>query len=187
MKRTFIAIKIPVLKQKMEIIADIQEALRDEKIKWVESWNMHITLFFIGDTLDDMIQPISGKLENHLKAVKCFNLKLKGLGVFKSVRDPKVIWIGINHSSELQMLKNQIDEIITSFGFKADERAFKPHLTLGRVKWVGNKSGLKKLIEENAETDFGEVAIDQVIFYESRLTPQGPVYKSLKQIDLKKN
>lgn len=45
MKRTFIAIKIPVVKQKMEIIADIQEALRDEKIKWVESWNMHITLF----------------------------------------------------------------------------------------------------------------------------------------------
>jgi len=187
MKRTFVAIKIPVAKQKMEIINKIRGSLKNEKIKWVESWNLHITLFFLGDTLDDVIQPLAEKLEKQLNQVKYFKLRLKGLGVFQSVRNPKVIWIGINKSPELQMLKNEIDTIMVDFGFKAEEREFKAHLTLGRVKWIDSKPLIKKLIEENAETDFGEVAIDQVIFYESRLTPQGPVYKSLKQIDLKKN
>jgi len=182
MKRTFIAIKIPFTKQELGIITDIQDALKKEKIKWVESWNLHITLFFLGDTDDNIIQPLTEKLVKQLKTTKYFNLVLKGLGVFKSIRDPKVIWIGINKSNELQMLKNEIDAIVSEFGFKTDEREFKPHLTLGRVKFVNNKTEFKDLLEKYKETDFGKVVIDKVIFYESRLTPQGPVYKSLKEI-----
>ena len=183
MKRTFIAIKIPFAKQEMGIITDIKDALKKEKIKWVESWNLHITLFFLGDTDDNIIQPLTEKLVKQLKTTKYFNLVLKGLGVFKSIRDPKVIWIGINKSSELQMLKNEIDAIMFDFGFKANEREFKPHLTLGRVKFIHNKTEFKDLIEKYKETEFGKVVIDKVIFYESRLTPQGPVYKTIKEID----
>jgi len=63
MKRTFIAVKIPVSRTTAEIIQDIKSELQDEKIKWVETFNMHITLFFAGETHDEMIKKISSEME----------------------------------------------------------------------------------------------------------------------------
>ena len=184
MKRTFIAIKIPLSKQKQEIISDIQFKLKDEKIKWVDTWNMHITLFFLGDTDDDFIPVISDRIVELLQGIKSFSLKLNGLGLFKSLHDPKVMWIGINPSDKLKELKTLVDQVIVPLGFEKDTREFKPHLTLGRIKYMKDKENLKRIIDQNKEYDFGEILIDQLNFYESTLTSKGPIYKIIKQVKL---
>lgn len=184
MKRTFIAIKIQLEKQKQEILFDIQQQLKDEKIKWVDFWNMHITLFFLGDTEEDTIPDISNEIRAQLERIKPFQLKLNGIGVFRSLRDPKVIWIGIKESGSLKVLKKKIDDVVVPFGFLIDKRDYKPHLTLGRVKLLKNKSNLKKVLDSYENYDFGKMDVEQVIFYESKLTPKGPVYKVMNQFNL---
>lgn len=184
MKRTFIAIKIPVSKQTAELIQDIKQELNDEKIKWVEIYQMHITIFFVGDTDVTMIEKISLQLGKLLKAQKSFKLSCKGLGLFKNITNPRVLWLGIENSESLQNLKKDIDGLMNSLGFEIEERAFKPHLTLGRIKYIKDKSKLKTLLEKYKDFEFQNFNIDKVIFYESELTSKGAVYKVIEQFHL---
>lgn len=184
MKRTFLAIKTPISKQTAEFIQNIKFALKDEKIKWVEDWNLHITLFFIGDIDENIIDEISNKLTNNLGGIKSFNLICEGVGVFKNVYKPKVIWFGIRQSEDLTNLKLAVDKVISSFGFTIEERDFKPHLTIGRVKFIKNKDKIKDILEKYKEIEVQNFSINEVIFYESKLTPKGPVYEVLKKFPL---
>jgi 2'-5' RNA ligase len=183
-KRTFIAVKIPVSKQTAEEIQNIKYELQDEKIKWVEIFNMHITLFFVGDTDEEMIQKISFNLYDLLNSKESFILKGKGVGVFKNLNNPRVLWMGIEESEYLQHLKLAIDQMMKKLGFEIEIRKFKPHLTLGRIKYVNDKRKLKNVLDCYKEFYFQDFEINKVIFYESKLTPGGPVYKVIKQIHL---
>lgn len=184
MKRTFIAVKIPVSKQTAEEIQNIKSELQDEKIKWVEIFNMHITLFFVGDIDEEMIQKISFNLYDLLNSKESFILKGKGVGVFKNLNNPRVLWMGIEESEYLQHLKLAIDRMMKKLGFEIEIRKFKPHLTLGRIKYVNDKRKLKNVLDCYKEFYFQDFEINKVIFYESKLTPGGPVYKVIKQIHL---
>ncbi|MCK5168387.1 MAG: RNA 2',3'-cyclic phosphodiesterase [Bacteroidales bacterium] len=184
MKRTFLAIKIPVSKQMIEFIQDIKFVLKDERIKWVENWNLHITLFFIGDIDESIIDEISNKLTDNLGEIKSFNLICKGVGVFKNIYNPKVLWFGIKQSENLINLKLAVDKVISSFGFIIEERDFKPHLTIGRVKLVKNNEKFKNALEKYKEVEIQNFSIKEVIFYESKLTLKGPVYNVLKKFPL---
>lgn len=184
MKRTFIAIKIPISKQTAEVILDIKSELSDDKIKWVEIFQMHITLFFVGDTEDEMIGKISDHLGELLKTQKPFKLNCKGLGLFKNLSNLRVLWLGIEESAPLQNLKTRVDGLMKNLGFEIEKRAFKPHLTLGRIKYIKDKDRLKNLLERYNDFEFQGFKIDKVIFYESRLTSDGPIYKAIKEIPL---
>ncbi|MDY6800588.1 MAG: RNA 2',3'-cyclic phosphodiesterase [Bacteroidota bacterium] len=184
MRRTFIAVKIPVSKQTAEQIKNIKDELQDENIKWVEIFNIHITLFFVGDTDEEMIQSISSNLNNLLYSKESFILKGKGIGVFKNLQNPRVLWMGIEESEYLQHLKLTIDQMMKKLGFEIETRKFKPHLTLGRIKFVNDKRKFKNVLDCYKEFYFQDFKINKVIFYESKLTPSGPVYKVIKQIHL---
>jgi len=185
MKRTFIAIKMPLSKQKQELVFNIQQELKDEKIKWVDLWNMHVTLFFLGDTKVDLIAAISENIKKQLADVKSLKLKMSGIGVFKSLADPKVVFVEIEASDELKKIKSRIDQAIIPFGFKNDKREFKPHLTLGRIKFIRDKTNLKTVLESSKFQDFGDIHVGEVLLYESILTPKGPIYKVLDRFALK--
>lgn len=185
MKRIFIAIKMPLSKQKQELVFNIQQELKDEKIKWVDLWNMHVTLFFLGDTKVDLIAAISENIKKQLADVKSLKLKMSGIGVFKSLADPKVVFVEIEASDELKNLKSRIDQAIIPFGFKNDKREFKPHLTLGRIKFIRDKTNLKTVLESSKFQDFGDIHVGEVLLYESILTPKGPIYKVLDRFALK--
>lgn len=184
MKRTFIAIKIPLTKNASELINEIKFELKEERIKWVESWNLHITLFFIGDTEENMIDEIGKSLSEKLENISPFNLKCENLGVFKNTLNPKALWIGIHESESLNGLKLAVNEALSMLGFSTEERLFKPHLTIGRTKFLNDKNRIKKLIEEYKDVVFQNLQIDKVSFYESILTPKGPIYKVLREFQL---
>lgn len=184
MKRTFIAIRTPISKQTAEFIQDIKFVLKDEKIKWVEDWNLHITLFFIGNIDENIIDEIGNKLTDNLGKIKSFTLSSEGVGVFKNVYKPKILWFGIRQSENLTNLKLAVDKVISSFGFTIEERDFKPHLTIGRVRFIKNKDKIKNALEKYKEVEIQDFSINEVIFYESKLTPKGPVYEVLKKVPL---
>ncbi|MFC2151340.1 RNA 2',3'-cyclic phosphodiesterase [Bacteroidota bacterium] len=184
MKRTFIAIKLPVTEQTSELVNDIKSNLNDEKIKWVDNWNLHITLFFLGDTEEEIINKIGNTLTDYLKDIKSFTLSVKGLGIFKNIHNPRIIWLGINESDDLKKLKRHLDKTLESFGFYTEDKEFKPHLTIGRIKFLKNKKNLNNLLNKYKEQEFQNFIIKEVIFYESRLTSEGPVYRSLKTFPL---
>jgi 2'-5' RNA ligase len=184
MKRTFIAIKIPLSRQSAEIIDDVKEQLANEKIKWVDMWNMHITLHFLGDTDETMLDDIGIELKKQLKGSCSFTLQCTGLGLFKNIHNPKVLWFGIDRSDELTNIKERVDNALKPFGFFKEGRMFKPHLTIGRVRFIKDKNTLSDVLEEYKNTHLQDFNITEVLFYESELTPKGPIYKVIQRFHL---
>lgn len=179
MKRTFIALKIHP-GEKMRMIMDyFKQALSAEKIKWVDSEIMHITIAFLGDTDEKIIPSISDKISRMSLNYSPFELIFRSTGVFKNIRDPRVIWIGTETNPVLQNMKMRIDDELSEYGFEKETREFKPHLTIGRIKWIKNTSVLEQAIQRYKDQEIQRELINELIFYESILKPEGPVYLPL--------
>jgi 2'-5' RNA ligase len=69
-------------------------------------------------------------------------------------------------------------------GFQPDNREFKPHLTLARIKWLNDKNTLSKMLEENESEFFQQADINQIVYYESILKSTGPVYRVIEKYPL---
>jgi 2'-5' RNA ligase len=185
MKRTFIAIDIEPAHKMKEDYKMIRYRLRTEKINWVLDHQLHITLNFLGDTDEQIIPQIQQNLQGIASREKIFNIKLRSLGVFKSLRDPRVIWIGCDKCTELESMKKEIDRCLALFGFESESREFSPHLTLGRIKGMHQQNQLSQLIALYKDVVIQEQTIDKIILYESKLSAAGPEYIKIQDFYLK--
>jgi 2'-5' RNA ligase len=184
MKRTFAAIKIPISKKTKELLNEFKIILKDERIRWVEENNIHLTICFLGDTEESKINEVSDKLTKALKGVKSFDISCVGFGVFKSVFNAKALWIGIEKSNRLENIYLSVEEVVRSLGFVSEHREFKPHITVGRAKLIKDKVRLRNLLNNYKEIEMQKLEISEVCFYESKLTPKGSIYKILAKIPL---
>jgi 2'-5' RNA ligase len=179
MKRIFIAVKIEEDENFIRIVSSLRSALSDEQIKWTRTGNNHITLAFLGDTEEKMIAPLDNMLKEKCSGTGEFDIVLKGLGVFKNLRDPRIIWTGIKNPENLMKLNSSIISGLNETGIKTEERPFSPHLTLGRIRRIDDKTALRSLLENHRETLVLKQTIDKVILYESILSQAGSIYNPL--------
>ena len=167
-----------------EILNHFREDLSREKIKWVDPDSMHITLCFLGDTKDDNIPNLKNEIEKAVSLFPPIKLSFRGCGVFKNLRDPRVIWFGLENNWIFKDLKKYLDETIEPFGFIPEKRDFRPHLTMARIKRIMDISALEDLIEEYKEEQVQVTEINNVIFFESILKQDGPEYIPLLKATL---
>lgn len=187
MIRTFIAIKIEPGKDLIDLMNVCTKSLRNESIKWVEPENMHLTLKFLGDTSVEQVERVKEFLDKKISRFAVFNFIIHGLGYFKSNGQPRVIYSGIKDYQVLKDLNIEIGNEMLQLGFQKESREFNPHLTLGRIKSVKNKKSLFQLMEKYGNQKIQVVKVTEVIFYQSILKPQGPIYQPLKKVVLKGN
>lgn len=147
--------------------------------------NLHLTLKFLGDTREKSITDIGTKLKKLTQRLSVFSITIKNVGVFRNLRDPRIIWFGIDACSELNQLKADIENQIARLGFPSEERKFSPHLTVGRIKFLENKQALQQIIETFQEQVLHQFVVPEVIFYESILQKEGPEYIPLGKYKLK--
>jgi len=179
MKRIFIAINIVPDGNLQRIYSDVKHLLEKEKISWADPSNIHLTLAFLGDTQDDMIKAAGIVLKEKCYGFGEFNFIMKGTGVFKNLRDPRIIWTGIEDPEKLMKLNVHIINGLRDTGFIFEDRPFKPHITLGRIKLLKNYDALKSVILRYQDTFIQEVHVKEVILYESILKQTGPLYKPI--------
>lgn len=184
MKRIFIAVKVEAEPALLRMFSSIKSLLGTENIKWVDPGNIHLTLAFLGDTEETRIKTLISMLNYKCPGFKEFEFVLAGAGVFKSFADPRVIWAGIRSSDRLSELNGMVVAGLKETGFSIEERPFRPHLTLGRVKSVKNKENLKSVLEKYKESEFQKVQVNEVTLFESILQQTGPVYKPLGKFSL---
>jgi len=142
-----------------------------EGIKVVK--NFHLTLKFLGDV------KCVNKIKERLKEVKFkpFVLESKTIGFFPNADYIKVIWLGFRESDELNELKNEIDRKLEGLIDK-EQREFKGHITIGRVKFVKDKKVLMDKIKQVKIPDF-RFEVKEFKLIKSELTEEGPIYEDL--------
>ncbi len=150
-------------------------------LRIVKPENVHVTLRFLGDISPDRLDGIHDEIKNIDYAP--FEVRINGLGVFPNLRHISVVWAGIREGqNELRSIFYQLESNLSRLGFKTDNRGFSPHLTLARVKSGRNKIELAQRIEELKDYDFGIVKAKCLRLKKSVLTPQGPVYSTLREV-----
>jgi 2'-5' RNA ligase len=160
-------------------------------VRWTRLENLHLTLRFLGNQPKSVLERILSLLEQPLGEIEPFSVGLMGLGVFPSIRKPRVIWIGVSAPPALAHAALIIQKCCLEAGVGADEKPFSPHITLGRVGERADPARVREWLEgvmaEQAEKD-NEASPAQVVksvtMVKSVLTPAGPVYTPLGLVKL---
>lgn len=182
--RAFIAIDLdPGLKAAVGDLLRALEATRAD-VRWTGPGGFHLTLKFLGQIDDAKADRVKAVLKGAASRHKSFGLRLAGTGAFPSERGPRVLWAGIEAGPELAALQGDLEKELEAEGFPREDRAFKPHLTLGRVK---GRDRLDKAMTELAKRggdDFGGMTVVKVALFESRLRPEGAEYRIIDEAPL---
>jgi len=176
--RVFIAIEI----SNKEILEKIQTFQKNVKInaKPTRVDQIHFTLQFLGEIDDAKCQQVKDLL-NEISFTQ-FQVLLKNVGGFPNLKNPRVIWIGIEKDGERKLtdLANEIGTKLTTIGFEKDKK-FKPHLTVFRVKKrIDNVSSIMRDFEA---MEFGIETISKIKLKKSVLSPKGPEYSDLLEVN----
>ena len=184
MKRLFAAIKVEPDERMLDIYDQLRDGLSHEKIKWVEPHNIHLTLKFFGETPENKIDDICSMLDEVAERHDPFVLNLKDIGIFGSSYNPRVIWFGMDNSKENERLANETLDAVEEIGWPRDRQNFRPHVTVGRIKFIKNKRFFQQTIDQFKGIDLQKIPVESFSLIESKLRPQGPVYDVLEAFRL---
>jgi 2'-5' RNA ligase len=157
----------------------VLEATRAD-IKFVETENIHLTLKFLGEIEQSLVEQVSQVVEG--TSFQPFTARIERVGVFPNLRRPRVVWAGITEgASRLEEIWSEIDGKLSKLGFERERRRFSPHITIGRVRSGRNRDKLVHEISSLSDYVFGELHVDRVALKKSVLTPRGPIYSTLAE------
>lgn len=182
--RAFIAIDLSEEIQHCldEVIRDYQTQLPNAPIRWVAASNIHLTLKFLGDVSLSNLNILTDMIQAEISTHHQFDISVGGSGAFPNVHHPRVIWVGVEAPTELNAIQNGIEARTGRMGYSREERAFSPHLTLGRVSRNANSQDIKAIstaLESNRVGFLGVTCVEEVHLYRSDLTPAGAVYTQI--------
>ena len=181
MIRTFIAVNLdPAIRAR---IGEAEEDFKIKGVRLVDPELIHVTLKFLGNVEEGRIDEIA----DALKKVKMapFDARVRSIGGFPNDRSPRVIWIGAEPGENFSGLNRQVEDRLADIGFEREGR-FKPHVTIGRVKFPDpeQKQRLPGLFEKYRDFEAGAMKVDRIHVMQSRLSPKGPKYEALREIRL---
>ena len=184
--RAFLAIEPP--ENVLQEISRMQEKLKREisgRMNWTRPQGQHLTLKFFGDISTEDVKNICSAVQNRVASEQSLNLKIEKLGVFPNARRPRVIWCGVTSDTQkLSIIQKQLDSDFANIAFPAEDRFFKAHLTLARIKDSHGLTGINEALTKNSAFAAGEFNCTELILFQSKLSPQGAVYTKLAKFAL---
>jgi RNA 2',3'-cyclic 3'-phosphodiesterase len=190
------------------IALDIDDAIRERiarftegvrgfapDARWVKPESLHVTLKFIGEQPEAIVERIKGMLGTIQAGTT--EILFHGYGFFPTAKSARVFWVGMEADPELASLAAAVDEKMASLGIAKEERAFSPHLTLARG---GGGSGsprwrkgdgpnrtfqiLQGKLSALPAPEFGRMTAREFYLYQSQLSPKGSKYTKLARFPL---
>lgn len=167
--------------------------------RWVRTESLHVTLKFIGEQPEPMLEEIKRILET--VSASAIEIQFRGYGFFPTANAARVFWVGIEPGSQLAALAAGIDERTAGIGIPREGRAFSPHLTLARGSARGTRGSgspgwhkgdspnrtfqrLQEKLAALAAPGFGTMTAREFFLYQSRLSPKGSTYTKLARFTL---
>jgi RNA 2',3'-cyclic 3'-phosphodiesterase len=190
------------------IALDIDDAIRERMARfvegvcnfapdarWVKPESLHITLKFIGEQPEPMVEQIKQALTTI--AASASEIQFRGYGFFPTAKSARVFWLGMETGPQLAALAAAIDEKTASIGIPKEDRAFSPHLTLARSS--GGSGSPRRRTEDGPNRtfqrlqeklsalpmpEFGTMSPREFFLYQSQLSPKGSKYTKIARFVL---
>jgi len=200
MIRAFLAVELS--EELRAMLATLQQELkqsiepelkRGTRISWVQPASLHLTIKFLGETDEQMIDPLRAAVEQGIGSQMAVNVPLERLGGFPRPQSPRVLWIGPSENWEKGIDAKRITEIYArieqaceDLRFLRETKPFSPHLTVARIKTGERHVGVS--LAQSGVLDrpilLGSLAVESVALMKSELKPTGSVYTKLWSVRL---
>lgn len=181
MKRIFIALKIPEYIREEIVLFRNKAYSEHQNLRWEPINKLHVTLKFIGDVENKTVDKIIDSL-SFISKYKTLNCSLDKFGFFFRKNEPKILWFGIKSNSELNEIVENINYTLEKFSIKINERKFNSHITLLRIKQRVDNNFIESF--KNYKIPQVNFLTDKIVVVESKLLPQGSIYKDIKILKL---
>jgi len=185
--RTFIAVEATqaVRKRAGDLIERLQ--VTQANVKWVGAAELHWTLKFLGDVETRQLPELCNAAAAAVAELPTFEIEAAAAGAFPTAQRPRTLWLGVGRGeAEFVELHDRIQSALAMLGYREEQRRFRPHMTLGRVRHSSHGiDELGKLVLDQATFSAGEMTVSEVVVFSSRLLRQGPVYEALGRAGLK--
>ena len=187
MIRVFIAVELSsdIRKKLSALQAQLKKTL--PPMNWVRPESIHLTLKFLGWVDSSRVSQLLSALEPIGDKQSKFSMEVQQLGVFPSIKRPRILWVGVTGQTHIiQQLVLEIEATLESLGFPPEEKPYHPHLTIARIKrdnaLVGAALIENKVLE--AEQSIGLMTVDKFFLFQSDIDAFGATYTPLGTIQL---
>jgi RNA 2',3'-cyclic 3'-phosphodiesterase len=179
-------------------IAHFMEGVRGfaPDARWVRPESLHVTLKFMGEQPEAMVEPIKRGLAT--VSSSALEIQFCDYGFFPSAKSARVFWVGIAAGPQLASLAATVDDAVAALGVAKEEHAFSPHLTLARAaggsgsprRRPGDRANrnfqhLQEKLAALPAPEFGTMMTREFFLYQSQLSPKGSKYAKLARFTLK--
>lgn len=188
MLRLFLALELSG--QQKHSLHNLQGKLRSNLsgMRWVRPENMHLTVKYLGDTAEDLLETLKLEISEAVSSIEPFSIKYGKCGVFPSSQKARVIWIGLKEgNAETLNLHEKVENTIVKLGLAPEGRAYTPHLTLGRVRYQLSPPAVESVLADNILFETDCAIADGLVLFQSHLTKQGATYVPLYKAKFKGN
>ena len=177
------------LKRKIE-----PEMKRDTRISWVQPASIHLTIKFLGDMDEQVIDPLCVAVELAIGSRSTTTVPLERLGVFPRPQSPRVLWVGPSEDWErgaeakrAAEIHGAIEQACEGLCFLRETKPFSSHLTLARIKMGERQVGvaLAKGGVLDRPLSLRALAVESIVLMKSELKSTGSVYTKLWDVRLR--
>ena len=181
--RAFLALKTPpVWDEKLgELQRNLKSKFGSSAFRWVKPEQIHITLRFFGWITTPQADELTLLLPGICSAHPPFTLSCESLGTFPNVRRPRVLWAGLKGDlQQASALHLALSAATAKYGEPPEDRPFKPHLTLARLKDPEHQqiTDLEDAVKRGFQIDQAW-RVTELLVMQSHLSPQGSTYETV--------
>ena len=181
--RTFFGVELDEASRRVAhaVAQQLAAAPGGDAVRWVRPESYHVTLRFLGTTQRDRIEDLVAAAQRATRGIAAFELRLGALAGLPA-QGPRAIVLGVTPLEPLAALATQVESAVVAVGFAAEPRAFRPHLTLGRIRERrGRQPRLDVAISAAKAAPF---AVTSFALFQSDMDPGGALYTPLERIAL---
>jgi 2'-5' RNA ligase len=181
--RVFCAVELPeeVRDAAAAHAARLRRDFPDVRASWPRPESLHVTLKFVGEVGAARVEALSRAAGAAAEEFARFELSVEEAGTFPPRGAARVLWLGVKDpSGRLARLQRRLEEECEAAGFPREPRAFKPHLTLARLR---TPQAAHALSEAHRRATFGpyRFEVSELIVMRSELGPGGSRYTPLSR------
>lgn len=183
--RLFIGIDIPTeIKEKIDVLVyDLSKEIKSS-MKWVEKENYHINLKFLDEVDENNVKEIKEIIKKTTADGLRTTVEINNILVFPHTNQPRVIGLNVTFTDDLTKLALALNKNLEQLPYiKKEFKPFRPHLTLGRVKF--NLTEMEKGIVSNIKFN-DKFEAKEICLFESQLGSSGPVYNIIEKFPIKR-
>ena len=148
-------------------------------VRWVRTEALHVTLRFLGNVEAARVPALTESVRREVAPLAAFASRLGAAQLFPTPRRPRVVAIGLSPEEPIARLAAAVERGVVGAGFEPEERPFRAHLTLGRVRERRFPE-----VHDLGVAEAREFQVREAVLFRSELLPSGARHTPLERLSL---